>query len=72
MKVPLIFDSHALLTFFQGERGGATVEKWLRTAQRRRWTAYLCAINLGEILYATKRRFGNRRKLEVLGALVVS
>ena len=66
MKVPLIFDSHALLAFFQGERGAATVEKWLRTAQRRAWTAYLCAINLGEILYATKRRFGDRRTLEVL------
>jgi ribonuclease VapC len=66
VKAPLIFDSHALLTFFQGERGGASVEQWLRTAHRRKWATYLCAINLGEILYATKRRFGDRRKIEVL------
>jgi ribonuclease VapC len=62
----LIFDSHALLKFFQTESGSAAVEKWLRTAQRLRWVKYLCAINLGEILYATKRQFGDQRKIEVL------
>lgn len=62
----LIFDSHALLKFFQWESGAVTVERWLRTAQRRRWIKYLCAINLGEIIYATKRQFGDQRKIEVL------
>lgn len=66
MSDPLIFDSHALLTLFQGERGAGNVEKWLRTSSRRGWTKYLCAMNLGEILYATKRRFGDERKIEVL------
>ncbi len=66
MSDPLIFDSHALLTLFQGERGAGVVEKWLRTSSRRGWTKYLCAMNLGEILYATKRRFGDKRKIEVL------
>jgi ribonuclease VapC len=55
-----------LLTLFQRENGAATVAQCLRTAHRRKWTTCLCAINLGEILYATKRRFGDRRKLEVL------
>ncbi len=27
---------------------------------------YLCAINLGEIIYVTKRRFGDQRKIVVL------
>ena len=62
----LIFDSHALLKFFQGEDGAARVERWLRMAQRRRWVKYLCAINLGEIIYVTKRRFGDQRKIAVL------
>lgn len=66
MSDPLIFDSHALLTLFQGELGAGVVEKWLRTSSRRGWTKYLCAMNLGEILYATKRRFGDERKIEVL------
>jgi ribonuclease VapC len=62
----LVFDSHALLKFFQGERGANLVERWLRTAQRKRWPQYLCVIDLGEIIYTTKRRFGNQRKMEVL------
>ena len=66
MTARLIFDSHALLTLFQRENGAATVAQCLWMAHRRKWTTYLCAINLGEILYATKRRFGDRRKLEVL------
>jgi len=63
----LVFDSNALLKFFQGEAGASAVEKWLRTAERRRWIKYLCAINLGEIIYATKRQYGDQRKIEVLG-----
>ena len=62
----LIFDSHALLKFFQQEPGAADVERWLRMAHRRRWVRYLCAINLGEIIYTTKRQFGEERKITVL------
>jgi ribonuclease VapC len=62
----LIFDSHALLKFFQQEPGAAEVERWLRIAHRRRWVRYLCAINLGEIIYTTKRQFGDERKIAVL------
>lgn len=66
MSGRFIFDSHDLLTLFQRENGATSVAQCLRRAQRRTWASYLCAINLGEILYATKRRFGDRRKLEVL------
>ncbi|MBI3391930.1 MAG: type II toxin-antitoxin system VapC family toxin, partial [Nitrospirae bacterium] len=58
MTPELIFDSHALLAFFQGETSAPVVAGWLRTSQRKNWTKYLCAINLGEIIYTTKRRFG--------------
>ncbi len=67
MTPRLVFDSNALLKFFQGEAGAPAVEKWLRTAARRRWIKYLCAINLGEIIYATKRQYGDQRKIEVIG-----
>ncbi|MDA2910943.1 type II toxin-antitoxin system VapC family toxin [Nitrospiraceae bacterium AH_259_D15_M11_P09] len=56
-----------MLQFFQAEAGVKAVERWLRTAHRGRWATYLCAIILGEIIYTTKRRFGDQRKLEVLG-----
>ncbi len=62
----LIFDSNALLKFFQQESGGTTVEKLLRMAHRKRWIKYLCAINLGEIIYSTKRQFGDQQKIETL------
>ena len=62
----LVFDSHALLTFFQRELGATKVEGWLRRTERRRWPRYLCAINLGEIIYTTKRRFGDEKKIAVL------
>ena len=67
MTSGLVFDSNALLKFFQAESGARAVEKWLRTAERRGWFKYLCAINLGEIIYATKRQYGDQRKIEVLG-----
>ena len=66
MSARLVFDSHALLTFFQRERGASTVEFWLRKAHRSAESPFLCVINLGEILYATKRAFGDQRKIQVL------
>jgi ribonuclease VapC len=62
----LVFDSHALLRLFQNEPGADKVVRLLRAAERRGWPTYLCVINLGEILYATKRNFGDQRKIEVL------
>ena len=62
----MVFDSNALLKFFQNEPGGSAVGRFLRETQRKKWIKYLCAINLGEIVYATKRQFGDQSKIEVL------
>ncbi|MDY7033173.1 MAG: type II toxin-antitoxin system VapC family toxin [Thermodesulfobacteriota bacterium] len=62
-----LFDSHALLAFFQKERGTEVVAKILRRAMKERLDRLICVINLGEIIYITKRRFGDNKKLEVLG-----
>jgi ribonuclease VapC len=59
-KGPFIFDSHALLKFFQKEKG---YEKEIRKTGA---TKYINAINLGEIIYSTKKEFGDQKKLEVL------
>ncbi len=65
-KGPLLFDSHALLKFFQKEPGHEQVARLLEQAYRARTKKLLCAINLGEIIYITKRAFGDQKKIEVL------
>lgn len=66
MNDDLIFDSYALLKFFQRESGCESVAEFLRDARQTGTALYLNAINLGEIIYSTKRRFGDQRKLEIL------
>ena len=62
-----LFDSHALLAFFQEEKGTEVVAKILRRALKERLDRLICVINLGEIIYMTKRRFGDNKKVEILG-----
>ncbi|MDA8104886.1 MAG: type II toxin-antitoxin system VapC family toxin [Nitrospiraceae bacterium] len=65
-KGPFIFDSHALLKFFQKEKGYEKVVSLLQEIRKSGARKYLNAINLGEIIYCTKREFGDQKKLEVL------
>jgi len=65
-KGPYIFDSHALLKFFQKEKGHEKVVHLLEEIKKTGTTKYINAINLGEIIYSTKRAFGDQKKLEVL------
>jgi predicted nucleic acid-binding protein len=63
---PFLFDSHALLKFFQKEKGYEKVLQLLEDIKKVGATKYINAINLGEIIYTTKREFGDQKKLEVL------
>jgi len=63
---PFIFDSHALLKLFQKQKGYEKVVHFLEEIKRTGTTKYLNAINLGEIIYTTKREFGDQKKIEVL------
>ena len=65
-KRPFIFDSHALLKFFQKEKGYEKVVHLLQEIRKTGATKYINAINLGEIIYSTKKEFGDQKKLEVL------
>jgi len=65
-KGPFIFDSHALLKFFQKEKGHEKVTHLLEEIKKTGGPKYINAINLGEIIYSTKREFGDQKKLEVL------
>ena len=64
-----LFDSYALLAFFQNERGAQTVLKFLKETKSSSIEPLICIINLGEILYLTKRRFGDAKKIEILGRI---
>lgn len=65
-KGPFVFDSHALLKFFQKEKGYEKVLHLLEEIKRAGATKYINAINLGEIIYTAKREFGDQKKMEVL------
>ncbi|MFV9691866.1 MAG: type II toxin-antitoxin system VapC family toxin, partial [Desulfobacteria bacterium] len=43
------------------------VAKILRKTLKQQMDRFICVINLGEIIYMTKRRFGDNKKLEILG-----
>jgi ribonuclease VapC len=68
-KGPLLFDSHALLRLFQKEPGHEEVARLLDHAQRAKTKKLICSINLGEIIYITKRAFGDQKKIEILAHL---
>ena len=65
-KGPFIFDSHALLKLFQKEKGYEKIVHLLEEIKKTRGTKYINAINLGEIIYSTKREFGDQKKIEAL------
>jgi ribonuclease VapC len=64
-----IFDSFALLKLFQQERGHEKIAQLLKRVGSTGAKKYLNAINLGEIIYITKREFGDQKKIEVLAAI---
>ena len=65
-KGPFIFDSHALLKLFQKEKGYEKVVGLLEEIKKTGAKKYINAINLGEIIYSTKREFGDQKKVETL------
>jgi predicted nucleic acid-binding protein len=66
LKKAYLFDSHALLRFFQAEAGHEKVVRLLERIRQAGVQRYISAINLGEIIYSTKRAFGDQKKIEVL------
>jgi len=64
-----LFDSHALLAFFQNETGANIVYEILQKSRKEHIDHLVCVINLGEIIYITKRMFGDQKKIEILGRI---
>jgi ribonuclease VapC len=66
----IIFDSFAILKYYQDEPGAERVEKFLRSAQRGVIKALMNEINLGEVYYLTIRRIGLEPAKENLERLI--
>jgi len=64
-----LFDSHALLAFFQKEPGADSVDEILRDSRQQHFDIFICMMNLGEIVYLTKRRFGDEKKIEMVSRI---
>jgi predicted nucleic acid-binding protein len=69
MKSGYLFDSHALLAFFQNETGANVVYGILQKSREQKLDRLICVINLGEVIYMTKKHFGDEKKLEILGRI---
>ncbi|ADH87306.1 type II toxin-antitoxin system VapC family toxin [Desulfurivibrio alkaliphilus] len=59
----LLFDSFALLRFLQKEPGAEKVRELLQRVATGQAVGLINAINVGEIIYLTQRRFGEQKKL---------
>jgi ribonuclease VapC len=74
----ILFDSFAILKYYQDETGAEKVEDLLRSAQRDRLAAFMSEINLGEVYYLTIRRIGlepakeNLERLLTLPIIIIS
>ena len=63
----ILFDSYAILCFYQDEKGADEVERLLIASRNGECRAFISEINLGEVHYKSIRRVGldaARRQLE--------
>ena len=61
-----MFDSFALLAYFQAERGSLKVKAILQEARNDEAVVFLSIINLGEIIYTVECKLGRTTSQETL------
>ena len=61
-----VFDSYALIAFFERELGASIVEKVLKELSNNEAKAWLSIINWGEIYYVTYRSYGEAKAKETI------
>ena len=65
-----IYDSFALLRLFQKEQGHLKVAKLLEADRKGENLPLLQIVNFGEIIYITKKDFGEPAKLRVIRSVL--
>jgi len=69
MRSTKVLDSHALLAYFQGERGAEKIEQIFLEAEEEGQKALLCLVNWGEVYYIVKRRKGESYAEQIINAI---
>jgi ribonuclease VapC len=64
-----VFDSFALLAYFDNEPGAELVEQLLRQAQGQTATLHLSLVNLGEVYYIIQRERGRDAAVATLALI---
>ena len=62
----ILFDSFAMLRFFYQETGAEKLRDLLREATKSEVPRLISAMNVGELIYITRRRSGEVAKLQML------
>jgi predicted nucleic acid-binding protein len=57
--VSYALDAFALMALLEGEEGAATVRDLLREAAAGRVRLYMCVVNLGEVIYTLRSKYGD-------------
>ena len=65
-----IYDSFALLKLFQKEQGHLKVAKLLEDDRKSENLPLIQIINFGEVIYITKKEFGEHAKLRVIRSVL--
>lgn len=64
-----VLDSYALLACLEAEPGGGRVRELLETAQKGNYRLFMCAVNLGEVVYIVERERGLPKAQETLALI---
>ena len=64
-----IFDSYALLAYFEAEPGSERVRRLLEAAGEDKCRLYMCVVNLGEVIYIIERERGLPKAQEFLARI---
>lgn len=65
MQKNKVFDSSALLAYFQGQEAGKQVMAFLQEAAEQKQDLLISTVNWGEILYVVEARLGPSKRDEV-------
>ena len=64
-----VFDSYALLAYFEDENGADIVEELLGASREARAESWMSIINFGELLYITEREQGRHAAQRLVAAV---
>jgi predicted nucleic acid-binding protein len=59
-------DSYALLAFLEGEPGGERVKELFESSRAAKHNLFMCAVNIGEVVYIVERERGLPAAQEIL------